>query len=340
MKLSAILLPSLLCAASASAQYFSAGWVPGQPVLNDPPAPGHNFDPAANTPATPGPDAAGADAARANLGLMDRIMTSPPVVSLFSKVGVNITDAVARGAALPWDERIPLITDDNWEEMVVNEPLTEQQEKDRVWIAVISVTAAQNNAVSKVVDQAFDDAYNQTVIAGDLPNVRWARIDYMNVTYLTTKWNVWTGPWIMVITDRGQSLRFYKASGIRLTPELIRELLTEEIWRNSQPWQSAFAPGGKREFVMHYFAFGMMRFYNVVNRVPRFLLMIISGAVASLFMRLLHWPSPAPAPRARPLTASTKSETETVTTTTSAASSSTATPSPSKKAKQRKAGKK
>ena len=26
-------------------------------------------------------------------------------------------------------------------------------------------------------------------------------------------------------------MRFYKATGIRLTPELIRELLTEEIWR-------------------------------------------------------------------------------------------------------------
>ena len=41
-------------------------------------------------------------------------------------------------------------------------------------------------------------------------------------------------------------MRFYKATGIRLTPELIRELLTEEIWRDSQPWTSNFAPGGKR----------------------------------------------------------------------------------------------
>ena len=64
-------------------------------------------------------------------------------------------------------------------------------ENSRVWV-YSSVTSAQNNAVSKVVDKAFDDAYNQTVIAGDLPNVRWARIDYMNVTYLKTKWNVWT----------------------------------------------------------------------------------------------------------------------------------------------------
>ncbi len=54
------------------------------------------------------------------------------------------------------------------------------------------MTASQNNAISKVVDKSFDDAYNTTVIAGDLPNVRWGRIDYMAVTYLTTKWNIWT----------------------------------------------------------------------------------------------------------------------------------------------------
>ena len=31
-----------------------------------------------------------------------------------------------------------------------------------------------------------------TLIENDLPNVRWGRIDYMSVTYLTTKWAVWT----------------------------------------------------------------------------------------------------------------------------------------------------
>jgi len=41
------------------------------------------------------------------------------------------------------------------------------------------------------MDQVFDSAYNETLHGNDLPNVRWGRIDYLNVTYLTTKWNVW-----------------------------------------------------------------------------------------------------------------------------------------------------
>ena len=55
-----------------------------------------------------------------------------------------------------------------------------------------SVTGSQNSEISKIVDKSFDDAYNDTLAAGDLPHVRWGRIDYMAVTYLTTKWAVWT----------------------------------------------------------------------------------------------------------------------------------------------------
>ncbi|RDX53802.1 hypothetical protein OH76DRAFT_1398941 [Lentinus brumalis] len=348
MKLSGILFSSLICVASVRAQYFSAGWTPGQPPPTEPetaPAPdaGYTFDPSAH-PAPP-PQAA-PDTSKMGIGdrIMVNIFSSPAVQWVAGKVGVNITEAVERGAKSPWDERIPLITDENYDELIVNEQLTDEELRDRVWVLVVSVTASQNNAISKVVDKSFDDAYNTTVIAGDLPNVRWGRIDYMAVTYLTTKWNIWTGPWIVVITDRGQTLRFYKATGIRLTPELIRELLTEEIWRDSQPWNSNFAPGGKREWLLHYYALGLKKVFDFISRVPRFVLMIGSGAVASFFMRILHRSSPeTPAAAHVPAAPSADSVSETgtaVSSTSAPASSSTATSSPNKKAKHRKAGKK
>jgi hypothetical protein len=49
----------------------------------------------------------------------------------------------------------------------------------------------KEGGLSKFFDDIFDEAYNETVIANDLPDVRWGRIDYLNVTYLTTKWIVW-----------------------------------------------------------------------------------------------------------------------------------------------------
>ncbi|EIW61597.1 uncharacterized protein TRAVEDRAFT_143534 [Trametes versicolor FP-101664 SS1] len=340
MKLSSILLSSLLCAASASAQYFSEGWQPGQqqqqpnlaanaPPLHAPP-PAQTFDRAAPTD-KPAP----APQSLTSLLDINRLLTAGPVASLFGKMGVNITEAVARSAESPWDLRIPFITDENFDEVIVREELTPEEEAERVWFLIISVTAGQNNAISKFVDQSFDEAYNQTVTAGDLPHVRWGRVDYINVTYLTTKWAIWSGPYLVIITDRGQTLRFYKADRVRVTADLLRDLLTEEHWRNTQPWKTNFAPGGKREWILHYYAFGLMHAFNFVNRFPRWMLMIGSGMIASLVMRLLHKSPAEPTKPANPTVA--VEDSTAVATSKSAASSttaaSTATSSPSKSSK-------
>jgi hypothetical protein len=40
-------------------------------------------------------------------------------------------------------------------------------------------------------DKEFDQAYNTSLVENDLPHVRWGRIDYINVTYITSKWAIW-----------------------------------------------------------------------------------------------------------------------------------------------------
>lgn len=45
--------------------------------------------------------------------------------------------------------------------------------------------------VSTYFDKTFDGAYNLTVEAGDLKHVKWARIDYLAVTEITTRWGIW-----------------------------------------------------------------------------------------------------------------------------------------------------
>ena len=51
--------------------------------------------------------------------------------------------------------------------------------------------AGQQSGISKVLDEKFDEAYNITKNENDIPDVKWGRIDYFDVTYLTTKWNIW-----------------------------------------------------------------------------------------------------------------------------------------------------
>lgn len=129
-----------------------------------------------------------------------------------------------------------------------------------------SVTAAKQDGISKFLDQVFDSAYNETIHADDLPNVRWGRIDYLNVTHITTKWNLWQyvlthsspngglttcfffyrPPYLVILSDRGQSLRFYPAHQLRLRDGALRDFLLEEGWKTTPVWQSRYAPGGDR----------------------------------------------------------------------------------------------
>ena len=131
MKFSLVSFSSLASSfvASASAQYFSEGWAPGQTVTTEAAAP--TFIP--NNPA--------AASAGGLAGLFDisKILTSEPLVSLFQRAGLNITEKLegAIEKSKLWDDRVPLITDDNYSNLIVNEPLTEQEEHNRVWIIVM-----------------------------------------------------------------------------------------------------------------------------------------------------------------------------------------------------------
>jgi hypothetical protein len=205
MKLFA-LLACLVAAPVRAADYFSEGWTPGQAVRSQ--APSAAFVPGAQPTASQVPGYV----PQTQDKIVDKILSSGPVAGLFSKMGVNVTErieAAKLAQANMWDRRIPLITDDNWRDLLVNEQFaSEEEEKSRVWFIIMYVFShppyrskanpsfstgqmSQPEGLSKFVDKYFDGAYNLTMEKNDLPNVRWGRIDYLNVTELTTRWNIW-----------------------------------------------------------------------------------------------------------------------------------------------------
>ena len=118
--------------ASANAQYFSAGWSPGQ----------KQPDPQQPVASKPVSEPAKPTSLRSLLNFFDtsKILKSGPSVALFNRFGINITERMeAASTAKIWDDRVPLITDDNFDDLIVNEALTEQEEIDRVWIIVMYV---------------------------------------------------------------------------------------------------------------------------------------------------------------------------------------------------------
>lgn len=109
-----------------NAQYFSAGWTPGQAVPSQTPSPAH-VPHSPSTPATQhGPG---------KMSFLDNLVTVGPLGALSSLIGLNITGT----PSATWDERIPLITDENYAEMIVNETLTPEEEKERVWFLIMCV---------------------------------------------------------------------------------------------------------------------------------------------------------------------------------------------------------
>nr|GAT59704.1 predicted protein [Mycena chlorophos] len=291
------LLSLALFSALSNAQYFSEGWRPGQAVTAERTVPtGKSGAPIAGRhAAAPGeqPQFETPQVSQQKLSLSDmldltKLMNTSTAKGLFAKVGINITERLQAVTTKFWDERVPLLTDDNYNEMIVDEQFASpQEEAERVWCIIVS-SGTRQEGLSKFFDQAFDTAYNDTLIAGDLPHVRFARIDYLNVTYITTKWGLWMAPAIVIAQDRGQTLRFYRAHQLRVANDALRQFLIHKGYLQTQPWSSAFAPGGSREFLMHYQAVALTKIYNVMVRLPRWALMLASGTIASFALNLFH----------------------------------------------------
>ncbi|KAJ3516144.1 hypothetical protein NLJ89_g1300 [Agrocybe chaxingu] len=98
-------------------------------------------------------------------------------------------------------------------------------------------------------------------------------------------------PYLVVLRERGQSLRFYRPYQIRLREDALREFLKNEGWKVSPPWSSSFAPGGDNEYIMDFLATWLTKIYNIVVLVPKWVLLLASGSLASVIIGLLHRPS-------------------------------------------------
>ncbi|CCM01744.1 uncharacterized protein FIBRA_03810 [Fibroporia radiculosa] len=331
MKVLPFLFASLALGLGANAQYFSEGWKPGQPVTREAYPTGIRT-PVHQPQATPTSEAS-------QFKLTD-LLTSGPVGSLMNKAGINITEKLEKAKAEAeveiWDTRIPLITDDSYDELIVNESLTPEEEAERVWFIIITASKGGKNVFSLKTDEEFDEAYNRTLIEGDLPNVRWARMDYLNVTYITTKWAIWQAPYFVVATNRGHDLRFYKANSVKVDSDVMREFLREEGWRANEPWTGPLAPGGDLEHVMHYFGVTLKQIYEFLLIFPRWLLMIASGIVGNMVLKFLHSNKSVKSP-AKPAASLSATMTKTEVAATPAQANGTPTRG---KAKQRKNAKK
>jgi hypothetical protein len=129
MRLATLALVPLAFVPPSCAQYFSAGWAPGQAVPSDTPSTSFEPEPTALAPPRQGES-------RFSLPYL---LSTRPVSQLFARLGINLTQHLesAQANSQVWDDRIPLVTDDNYDNLIVNEVLTKEEEKHRVWFLIM-----------------------------------------------------------------------------------------------------------------------------------------------------------------------------------------------------------
>lgn len=130
MKLNPALLGGLLtlCSIPVQAQYFSEGWKPGQPAQDTATA----AKPVA-TGWAPG-QKAGSDSSEGTSSSFD---FNNFLVSTLNKFGFNVSLPETPSNGL-WDERIPLITDTNYQDLIVNEEFASDEEASkRTWALIM-----------------------------------------------------------------------------------------------------------------------------------------------------------------------------------------------------------
>lgn len=98
-------------------------------------------------------------------------------------------------------------------------------------------------------------------------------------------------PYLVIAKDRGQTLRFYRPTQIRVRDEALREFLKTEGYNATPPWSGLWAPGGEREWILDIFAIYMTKAYNLFIKVPKIVLYLISGGLGSLILSFMHRPS-------------------------------------------------
>ncbi|KAF8592583.1 hypothetical protein K439DRAFT_1625932 [Ramaria rubella] len=278
MKFAQFLLNCLIFVtiANAEAFHYSSGWSPGQTSSSVNPT----ASPQAQNPSS-------------QQFSWSSFLTSGPIATFFAKSGVNMTERLAeaqRKAELPWDDRIPMIRDDNFEELIFNESFaTPEEDEVRIWFLVVTITSNQRSGISAVVDQEFNEAYEISLKDQDLPHVRWGRIDYLNVTRLTTKWGVWRAPIYIVAKHRGKTLRYFhpqQLGGVKAS--FIRTFLMDELWTLREPWTGPWAPGGSREELLDKFAILSEKIYFYMSKIPRWMYLILSGTLGSVLLNVFH----------------------------------------------------
>lgn len=209
------------------------------------------------------------------------------------------------------------IDDENYEQVIQTDldSIREGWGSDQNTVWVISVLATDRSSI--LFDQQFDRlASNSSLALNPIPpkkredeidvirkdpkdpyvfkpEIRFGRIDYMAKTdFILTKWLIFKCPVLVIITNRGNDLRFFKTGSVPPTADHLGDFLRHERWLMKPTWNSTFSKGNAGEWVVTLAARMFQALHLLTDRVPGWMLMILSSMLGTSLMQWLHKPQP------------------------------------------------
>ncbi|OAV95410.1 hypothetical protein PTTG_05458 [Puccinia triticina 1-1 BBBD Race 1] len=209
------------------------------------------------------------------------------------------------------------ITDENYQEVIESEiDLIRPgwgSDQDTVWVISVVATdrpstlfdeefgklASNSSLATKPIPPKTRDD-EPTVVQKDpsddyifKPQIKFARIDYMaNTDFTLTKWLIFKCPVLVVVTKRGKEVRFFKTGASPPPAEHLGDFLREERYLLKPVWNSTFSEGNSGEWVVVGLGRAFQGFHMLTDKVPGWLLMIVTSMLGTSLMQWLHKSTP------------------------------------------------
>ncbi|SGY37763.1 BQ5605_C003g01884 [Microbotryum silenes-dioicae] len=202
------------------------------------------------------------------------------------------------------------LTDENYDTVFSTgtyTPYSRDLSEDTVWV----VHVHGPDPISRKLGEAFDQValVNSSQAGGELPsNMRFARLDYNEETFLTTLWWMWKPPVVVIFnlntTTHQIDYRFFSSRMLIPHAVPLSNLLNNRTtWETVPTWNGILSPHGLLGSVVPHVARGWTYYHHTVRRVPNFILLMISGFVMNFVVAWFHQqppPTPGGAPTAAP----------------------------------------
>ncbi|SCV67947.1 BQ2448_68 [Microbotryum intermedium] len=230
------------------------------------------------------------------------------------------------------------LTDDNFDTVFSTgtyTPYSRDLPQDTVWV----VHVHGPDPVSRKLGEAFDQValVNSSQAGGELPsNMRFARLDYNEETFLTTLWWIWKPPVVVIFTLNSTThqidYRFFSSRMLIPHAVPLSNLLNNRTtWETVPTWDGFLSPHGLlyvlglssdsmvqsslltyserfrakcRGPVLPHVARGWTYYHHTVRRIPNFILLMLSGFIMNFVVGWFHQQPPAtPGAAATPVAA-------------------------------------